>query len=98
MDTPKNRISYMKLKYIQRIPLGQIQFSSPWEGGRKTTADVLEGFAPSRSTPEEEGGRKTVAGVLEGFAPGFANQRFALRLGSSTLACLRKGGGKRPLP
>ena len=46
-----------------------------------------------RSTPEENRGRNTTAGVLEGFAPsGFANQRFALRLGSSTLACSPKGG------
>ena len=43
------RMSYMKQKYIQRIPLKQIRSGSP---GR-----------------------------------GFANQRFALRLGSTTLAC-----------
>ncbi len=30
---PSKRIPYMKPKYIQRIPLGQIQFCSPGKGG-----------------------------------------------------------------
>jgi len=44
--------------------------STPEEdGGRKTTADVLEGFAPG-SRKGGEGERNTTAGVLEGFARG----------------------------
>jgi hypothetical protein len=37
-------------------------------------------------------------GLLQRLALSQLNLRFALRLGSSPLACLREGGGKRPLP
>ena len=46
---PSKRIPYTKSKYIQRIPLEQILFCTPWERGRNTMAGVREGFAPWES-------------------------------------------------
>ena len=71
MIRSSKRIPYTKSKYIQRIPLGQIQFSSPG-GKRKTTADVLEGFAPRGLALGEGRGAKNDCGCTRRLRPGGA--------------------------
>jgi hypothetical protein len=44
------RLCLAGIRPSKRIPLEQIQFCSPGEGKRKTTADVIEGFASNPPT------------------------------------------------